>query len=161
MAGHKKNRASGTSGRSTSVATHCSAFDDPYSSINPLEFKFALNKDDFETLVGYFTPKDDILRIFRVDFTVMDNWCQDNYNLGFNETYMNLIAEARNYGRIAITRLAAKGHPTAMSIYSKYFAKFEEEQASKADTVPIIGFIPVVKKPDNVIEVADDDNKDK
>lgn len=158
MAGHKKNK---TSIGNASRGSRCSAFDDPYSSDNPLEFKFALNKDDFETLVGYFTPKDDILRIFRVDFTVMDNWCQDNYNLGFNETYMNLIAEARNYGRIAITRLAAKGHPTAMSIYSKYFAKFEEEQASKADTVPIIGFIPVVKKPDNVIEVVDDDNKDK
>lgn len=150
MAGHKKNRASG-----------CSAFGDPYSSINPLEFKFALNKDDFETLVGYFTPKDDILRIFRVGAAEMNTWCMDNYGLSFNETYMNLIAEARNYGRIAITRLAAKGHPTAMSIYSKYFAKFEEEQASKADTVPIIGFIPVVKKPDNVIEVVDDDNKDK
>lgn len=159
MAGHKKNRTSGTSG--ASAAARCSAFDNPYSSDNPLEFKFALNKDDFETLVGYFTPKDDILRIFRVGAAEMNTWCMDNYGLGFNETYMNLIAEARNYGRIAITRLAAKGHPTAMSIYSKYFAKFEEEQASKADTVPIIGFIPVVKKPDNVIEVSDDDNKDK
>lgn len=158
MAGHKKNRTSGTSG--TSAAARCSAFDSPYSSVNPLEFKFALNKDDFETLVGYFTPKDDILRIFRVGAAEMNTWCMDNYGLSFNETYMNLIAEARNYGRIAITRLAAKGHPTAMSIYSKYFAKFEEEQASKADTVPIIGFIPVVKKPDNVIEVVDDD-KDK
>lgn len=156
MAGHKKNRAS-----ATSVATHCSAFDDPYSSGNPLQFKFALNKDDFETLVGYFTPKDDILRIFRVGAAEMNAWCMDNYGLSFNDVYMNLIAEARNYGRIAITRLASKGHPTAMSIYSKYFAKFEEEQASKADTVPIIGFIPVVKKPDNVIEVADDDSEDK
>ena len=88
----------------------------------------------------------------------MDDWCKKEYALSFHDVYEDLIAEARFYGRIAITKLKDQGHPTAMSIYSKYFAKFEEEQQSKADVIPIIGVIPVEK--DRIIDIIDDKKKE-
>lgn len=125
---------------------------------NPFNARISLTKDDFETLVGYFTPKDDILKILRISPIDMDNWCKKEYGLSFGDVYEDLLAEARFYGRIAITRLKDQGHPTAMSIYSKYFAKFEEEQQNKADVIPILGVIPVEK--DRIIEIIDNRNKE-
>lgn len=124
---------------------------------NPFNARLSLTKDDFETLVGYFTPKDDILKILRISAIDMDNWCKKEYGLSFGDVYEDLLAEARFYGRIAITRLKDMGHPTAMSIYSKYFAKFEEEQQNKADVIPIIGVIPMEK--DRVIDILEDKEK--
>lgn len=124
---------------------------------NPFNARLSLTKDDFETLVGYFTPKDDILKILRISRADMETWCRKEYNMPFNDVYEDLLAEARFYGRIAITRLKDMGHPTAMSIYSKYFAKFEEEQQNKADVIPIIGVIPMEK--DRVIDILEDKEK--
>lgn len=125
---------------------------------NPYSDRLSLDKDTFETLVGYFTPKEDILKILRMSAADMDDWCKKEYALSFHDVYEDLIAEARFYGRIAITKLKDQGHPTAMSIYSKYFAKFEEEQQSKADVIPIIGVIPVEK--DRIIDIIDDKKKE-
>lgn len=126
---------------------------------NPFNARLSLSKDDFETLVGYFTPKDDILKILRISRADMETWCRKEYSMPFNDVYEDLLAEARFYGRIAITRLKDQGHPTAMSIYSKYFAKFEEEQQNKSDVIPIIGVIPVEK--DKFIDIIDDKSSDK
>lgn len=118
-------------------------------SDNPLfikPYQFNLSKDDFETLIAYFTPKDDILKILAISDADMNSWCEDNYGLKFNEVYDNLLALARTHGRIMITKLADGGNNTALGIYSKYFAKFEEEQQSKADTIPIIAVIPLPDK---------------
>lgn len=125
---------------------------------NPFNTRISLTKDDFETLVGYFTPKDDILKILRISAADMDDWCKKEYALSFHDVYEDLLAEARFYGRITITRLKDQGHPTAMSIYSKYFAKFEEEQQNKSDIIPIIGVVPVEK--DRIIDIIDDKKKE-
>lgn len=110
---------------------------------------FNLTKDDFETLVAYFTPKDDILKILGTNSGSMDNWCRENYGMSFDIVYDNLLALARAQGRMMITRLANAGNNTAMGIFSKHFAKYEEEQQNKADTIPIIAVIPLDKPNDN------------
>lgn len=113
---------------------------------------FNLSKDDFETLVAYFTPKDDILKILGTNIGDMENWCRDNYGLNFDEVYDNLLALARAQGRMMITRLANAGNNTAMGIFSKHFAKYEEEQSNKADTIPIIAVIPLPDKNEGNID---------
>lgn len=113
---------------------------------------FNLSKDDFETLVAYFTPKDDILKILGTNSGDMDLWCKNNYSLSFDEVYDNLLALARAQGRMMITRLANAGNNTAMGIFSKHFAKYEEEQSNKADTIPIIAVIPLPDKNEGNID---------
>lgn len=117
-------------------------------AFKPLITKFSLNQDDFETLMAYFTPKEDILKILNVSYADMDEWCRQVYHLSYNDVYDNMLALARTQGRMMISRLADQGNNTAMNIYSKYFAKYEEEQQNKADTIPIIAVIPL-DKPNN------------
>ena len=115
---------------------------------NPLAKKFSLNKDDFETLIAFFTPFEDIPLILNTSEGVINDWCRNTYGLDFRQAYLNLLAQARSVGRFMISSLAEKGNNSAINIYSKYFAKFEEEQSNKADTIPIIAVIPL-DKPNN------------
>ena len=125
---------------------------------NPLAKKFTLCQDDFETLIAFFTPMEDIPIILNVSEGDVDSFCMQNYALPFRDAYIYLLAQARSCGRIMITKLANQGNNTAIGIFSKHLAKLEEDSTAKGDAIPIIAVIPL---DNSVIDVDADNNEQK
>lgn len=123
------------------------------------DFDFSsLSKEAFESLIASFTPLEDIIIIFNSSYEKLDKWCKKVYKATLSSVYSNLLAQARFYGRSAITSLAKAGNNTALSILSKYFAKYEEDKNAEASSIPIIAVVPLDSLPNSNNKKGDENS---
>ena len=82
---------------------------------------FNFTRNDFEDLVDYFTPFEDIPILLGVKHAELDEFCKYIYNMNYKDTYDNLIRRSEFYFRRSMMSLSKSGNPTAIKVAAEFY----------------------------------------
>ena len=102
---------------------------------------FNFTRNDFEDLVDYFTPFEDIPILLGIKHAELDEFCKYIYNMNYKDTYDNLIRRSHFYFRRSMMSLSKSGNPTAIKVAAEYYVGLGavDKQENK---ITFIGVMP-------------------
>lgn len=106
------------------------------TNLKPKGFDFDM--DTFENLIDFFTPMDNIPLILRCSVSKLNNFCQECYNMNFEETYKYLSGITDMFMRGTFKTLASMGNSTAINTVAEHFMHLSNEQAKNGINITIV-----------------------
>lgn len=105
---------------------------------------FNFTRNDFEDLIDYFTPFEDIPILLGVKHAELDEFCKFIYNMNYKDTYDNLLRRSNLYFRRSMISLSKSGNPTAIKVAAEYYVGLGavDKQENK---ITFIGVMPEVE----------------
>lgn len=122
---------------------------------------FNFSTDDFEDLIEFFTPLEDIYAILGVSYKELDEFCRLAYGSNASKVYNDYLSLAFYFNRKAFVKLSRSGSATAMNIVASNFMHLNNNSNNNELAVSVSFDLPSnsnIQKGLNVGEIADDDD---